>query len=53
MNKLYIKLFMVFLFLQVGCTSQKEIVHLPKEEDIVTWKQNDYLIVKAKLGARR
>ena len=40
-----------FVFL-IGCTP-KEKPYIPQEGEIVTWKQNPQLIVKAKLGPRR
>lgn len=44
-------LFMCFLFLG-GCMS-KEKANIPQEGDVVIWKQNNNLVVKAKLGERR
>ena len=44
-----ISLYLVFL---IGCTP-KEKLYIPQEGDLVTWKQNPQLIVKAKLGSRR
>lgn len=32
---------------------QKKKLHIPQEGEVVTWRQNQKLIVKAKLGARR
>ena len=40
------------LFFLTGCF-QREKPEIPQEGDIVTWKQNDHLVVKAKLGPRR
>lgn len=40
------------LVLLTGCF-QREKPMLPKEGDIETWKQDDHLVVKAKLGPRR
>lgn len=51
---LYLKkviLIMSFLFLG-GCMN-KEKTNIPQEGDIVIWKQNNHLVVKAKLGERR
>lgn len=44
-----VSLCLVFL---IGCTP-KEKSYIPQEGDLVTWKQNPQLIVKAKLGLRR
>ncbi|MCJ8160187.1 hypothetical protein [Acinetobacter zhairhuonensis] len=44
-----ISLCLIFL---TGCFQREEPV-LPQEGEIVTWKQNDHLVVKAKLGERR
>lgn len=52
MNNLKIAVFFMGLMALGGCKPQEE-VHIPREGDIVTWKQNDQLIVKAKLGPRR
>lgn len=40
------------LVLLTGCF-QREKPMFPKEGNIETWKQNDHLVVKAKLGPRR
>ena len=48
-QKIVISLCLVFL---IGCTP-KEKPYIPQEGDLVTWKQNPQLIVKAKLGSRR
>ena len=48
-QKIVISLCLVFL---IGCTP-KEKPYIPQEGDLVTWKQNPQLIVKAKLGLRR
>lgn len=40
------------LVLLTGCF-QREKADIPQEGEIVTWKQNDHLVVKAKLGPRR
>ena len=48
-QKIMISLCLVFL---IGCTP-KEKLYIPQEGDLVTWKQNPQLIVKAKLGSRR
>ena len=39
----------MYALLLIGCTSKD----IPQEGEIVTWKQNPQLIVKAKLGPRR
>lgn len=43
---------LILTLFQGGCV-QKEKVHIPQEGEIVTWRQNQQLIIKAKLGARR
>ena len=48
-QKIMISLCLVFL---IACTP-KEKPYIPQEGDLVTWKQNPQLIVKAKLGSRR
>lgn len=48
-KKIVVSLCLVFL---TGCTP-KEKPYIPQEGDLVTWKQNPQLIVKAKLGPRR
>lgn len=54
MNKLKMTLLVIILLLQGGCMKkEKDQVYVPQEGEIVTWKQNDHLIVKAKLGERR
>lgn len=40
------------LFL-IACEKVRDNSEIPKEGDIVTWKQNDHLIIKTKLGERR
>lgn len=42
-----------YVLLLIGCTSKDISKDIPKEGEIVTWKQNPNLIVKAKLGPRR
>lgn len=54
MNKLKMTLLVIIILLQGGCMKkEKDQVYIPQESEIVTWKQNDHLIVKAKLGERR
>ena len=48
-KKILLTLCLIFF---TGCFQRENSV-LPKEGDIVTWKQNDHLIVKAILGERR
>lgn len=48
-KKIVVSLCLIFL---TGCTP-KEKPYISQEGDIVTWKQNPQLIVKAKLGPRR
>lgn len=52
MNYLKIGVFFMSLIALGGCKPQEK-VHIPQEEEIVVWKQNPQLIVKAKLGPRR
>ncbi|PTV52209.1 hypothetical protein [Acinetobacter seifertii] len=52
-KKISIKiLFYLLLCVQSACV-KREKVYIAKEGEVVTWKQNNYLIVKAKLGKRR
>ena len=50
--KIYKLLCLILLVTLAGCTKNRES-NLPKEGEVVTWKQTDELIVKATLGARR
>ena len=48
-KKILVALSLIFL---TGCF-QRDKLDIPQEGEIVTWKQNDHLVVKAKLGPRR
>lgn len=48
-KKIVVSLCLVFL---TGCFP-REKADIPQEGEIVTWKQNNHLVVKAKLGPRR
>lgn len=52
MNNFKIAVFFMGLMVLGGCKPQEK-VHILREGEIVTWKQNPNLIVKAKLGPRR
>ncbi|ATZ68343.1 hypothetical protein BSR56_13925 [Acinetobacter haemolyticus] len=53
MYKTKILLLSIILLFQGACMQKKEPPYIPQEGEVVTWKQNNHLIVKAKLGERR
>ncbi|MCY6413082.1 hypothetical protein QTA56_13235 [Acinetobacter sp. VNH17] len=53
MQKSKLFLLTITLLLQGSCMQKREPPYIPQEGEVVTWKQNDHLIIKAKLGERR